>query len=222
MLIGESRTFRLVDPNGHMQHHVSWNISDRGSSQADEGDELVITAKRAGDFRISARSPDGTADATVKVMEGTTLPLGTVKWSAGTIPGCKTTKIIPAVPSASGTDVFEQSECEDGVFLAAYTADGIQLWRRKIGGAGTPAAELAKSAAVAGRLNLRSPSICDSLSEGTGQQNIRELLTQRNLSFSEGSPGERAWIVEESGTQCKLWFDDKSVLTKKRKILVSE
>jgi len=31
-----------------------------------------------------------------------------------------------------------------------------------------------------------------------------------------------AWIVEESNKRCELWFDDKSVLTKKRKIFVTE
>lgn len=31
-----------------------------------------------------------------------------------------------------------------------------------------------------------------------------------------------AWIIEESNKRCKLWFDDKSLLTKKRKIFVTE
>jgi hypothetical protein len=57
---------------------------------------------------------------------------------------------------------------------------------------------------------------------GTKQQKIRDLLRQRNLSFSEGATGERLWIVEESNKRCELWFDDKSVLTKKRKIFVTE
>jgi hypothetical protein len=30
------------------------------------------------------------------------------------------------------------------------------------------------------------------------------------------------WLVEESNTQCKMWFDEKSVLGKKRKVLVVE
>lgn len=223
MLVGESRPFRLVDQNGHMQRHVSWSISDDDAFQADEGDELVITAKRAGDFRIRARSAEGAADATVKVMEGDQMPIGTVKWSAGAIKGCKSTKIIPAVPSPNGPDIYEQSQCEDGPYIAAYTADGIQLWRRKMGDAGAPsAAEISKNAVVAGRLNPGSTSICDLISVGTDQHKIRDLLNQHNLPFSEGTPSERVWIVEESNTQCKLWFNDESILTKKRKTFVSE
>jgi hypothetical protein len=225
LLIGDSRSFRLVDQNGQMQHDVSWNISDPSALQASEGDELTITAKQAGDFRVSGRSKNGSAEATVKVMEGNTLPAGTTMWSSGTLPGCKSTKLTQAMPSANGPDMYEQSQCEDGEYITAYTADGIQLWRRKLGGAGaSPAAPYNKSAvtAASGRLNAGATSVCDSISIGTNQQKIRELLHQNRLSFSEGDSRERVWIVEESSTQCKLWFDDNSAVTKKRKIFVTE
>jgi hypothetical protein len=224
LLIGDSRSFRLVDQNGHMQRDVSWSISDPGSFQVDQGDELSITAKQAGDFRISARSGDLSAEAAVTVMEGDKLPVGTKIWSSGTAPGCKSTKLTQAMPSAGGPDMYEQSQCADGDYITALTADGIQLWRRRIGAPSAPPAAAAdsKNAVAAARLNLRSTSICDSVVAGTDQQKIRELLHERNLSFSEGAPGERAWVVEEPNTQCKLWFDDRSVLTRKRKVFVAE
>jgi hypothetical protein len=183
-----------------------------------------LTAKSAGDFGLEGRSSNGSADATITVVEGGVLPIGTVKWSAGKIDGCKTTKIIPAVPSANGPDVYEQSQCEDGQYIAAYTADGVLLWRRKMNSFGapadTPAAEDRTSATR--RLNPRSKSICESISLGTDQERIRDLLDQRKLTFDEGSPNQHEWVVDESNAQCKLWFDDRHVLTKKRKILVSE
>lgn len=229
MLMGESRTFRLVDRNGNMQRNVSWTISDNQALQADDGDELVITAKRAGDFRIAARAEGRSAEATVKVLEGTTLPTGTGKWSAGTIEGCKSTQVVPAVPSANGPDVFQQTMCEDGPYVSAYSADGIMLWRHKIGASDPPVAvgaplvaENRARSAGTGQLNLRSKSICDAVAVGADQQKIRDLLSQRNLAFRQDTLSDRAWIVEEPTTQCELWFDDKSVLTKKRKMFVSE
>jgi hypothetical protein len=228
LLVGESKTFRLVDQNGQMQTNISWSISDSGAFQIQEGNELFITAKRAGDFSVSGHNADGSADATIKVMEGTTLPQGTVKWSGASVDGCKTVKVTPAVPSANGPDVFEQSLCEDGEYIAAYTSEGIQLWRTKVGSGGvSPVAGIRKNdVAVSppniGRLNLGSTSICDLAAVGTDQQKIRDLLNQRKLSFTQGSPGERAWIVDESSTQCKIWFDDKLALMKKRKTFVSE
>jgi len=221
MLVGETREFRLVDQKGQMQRYVVWDVSDSSALELGKGDQATIRAKRAGDFRIGARTAEGSAEATVKVMAGTKLPIGTVKWTAGTIQGCKTTKIMPAVPSASGADVFEQSQCEDGQYIAAYREDGIQIWRRKLGGAAT-ASQIMKSAGTGEQLSARAGSICDVAELGAEQQKIRELLRQHNLSPSEGAYGERVWRVAEANMECRLWFDEQLVLVKKRKILVNE
>lgn len=224
LLVGESKSFRLVDGNGRFQHDVSWTISDPGAFQVEAGDELTITAQQVGDFRITARGArpaDASAEATVKVMEGNQLPAGTVRWSTATIPGCKTVNIVSAVPTANGPDLFEQSQCADGQYVAAYTAEGIQMWRRKVGDSNIPVAAGAKPP-VASRLDLSSKSICDLVLVGADQAKIRDLLGQRNLSFRLGVPSERVWIVEQSGAQCKLWFDEKLLLTKKLKVFVTE
>ncbi len=228
MLIGESASLRLVDQNGHAQHNVSWTLPDREAFQAAApGDQLAITAKRAGEFRISAQSANGSAEATVTVMAGTALPEGTTRWSGAAIKGCTTTNVIPATPAPNGPDLFEESQCEDGQYVAAYTADGIQLWRRKVGSSGATATAVAVAAAPAtpavagGRLNPSTKSFCDLASVGTTQQKIRELLDQRGLSFIEGAPSEHTWTVEESNAQCKLWFDDKAVVARKRKTFLN-
>lgn len=221
MLVGETREFRLVDQNGQMQRYVLWDVSDSSALELDKGDQAKIRAKRTGDFRIGARTADGSAEATVKVMPGTTLPIGTVRWTSGTVPGCKTTRMVPAVPSASGADIFEESQCEDGQYVAAYREDGIQIWRRKLGRAVT-AAQLMKGEGRGEKLSVRAGSICDLAQLGAEQQKIRELLSQHNLSHSEGATGERVWRVGEANMECRLWFDEKLILVKKRKILVNE
>jgi len=231
LLVGESKTFRLVDQNGRIQRGASWSLSDIDAFDVDQADELTVTAKRTGEFRIDALSSIGSAEASVSVMEGTELPQGAVKWSGASIPGCKTTQVVPAVPSASGADVFEQTLCPDGAYVAAYTSEGIQLWRHKIGSSDAPVAEVGGPAAVGapkgnvmavGRLNTRSTSVCDLVLIGTDQRKVRDLLDQRKLSFNETNTPERVWVVDETGAQCSLWFDDKSVLSKKRKTFVSE
>jgi hypothetical protein len=222
LLVGESRPFRLVDQNGQLQRNVTWTVSDPDALQANGGDELTVMAKQAGDFRISAQSKNGSAEATVKVMEGK-MPVGTKIWSGGTVPGCKSLQLVQAMPSANGPDMYETSRCADGDYVTALTSDGMQLWRRRIGGPGaTSATPESKNNVEASRINLAWASICDSVLVGTDQQKIRDLLHQRNLSFSEGASGKRVWIVEESNKRCELWFDDKSVLTKKRKVFVTE
>ena len=72
------------------------------------------------------------------------------------------------------------------------------------------------------RLDTTSKSVCDSVTPGTEQQKIRDLLADRNLSFHEEGTGSRVWLVEESNAQCKLWFDEKLLLEKKRKVFVTD
>jgi hypothetical protein len=165
-------------------------------------------------------------------MEGSSLPMGTAIWSGPTIEGCKSIKATPAVPSATGTDMFDQSTCPDGDYVSAYTSDGILQWRRKIGAGGTLNGSIAPASPARvtnnvnmfanNRLNPRAISVCDSISLGTDQQTIRDLLKQRKLSFAEGTTSENIWTIEESNTRCKLWFDNKPALTKKTKVFVSE
>jgi hypothetical protein len=224
LLVGDSRSFRLVDQNGQFQRDVTWTISDPDALQPTPGDELTVTAKQAGEFHISAQSRNGSAEASVEVMEGK-MPVGTAIWTSPRVPGCKPIQLVQAMPSANGPDMYDTSHCEDGDYITALTSDGMTLWRRRVGSSQAPTpsvTEKTEDTIPAARLNPRSPSICDSLSTGTGQQAVRDLLHQRNLSFTETASGERVWAIDESNSQCKLWFDDKLVLVKKRKIFVAQ
>jgi hypothetical protein len=60
-------------------------------------------------------------------------------------------------------DVFEQSTCADGQYVAAYTAEGIMAWRCQLTGknGGSPTAAEISTAAP---LNTKRASICDSIS----------------------------------------------------------
>jgi hypothetical protein len=243
ILVGERRAFRLVDMSGVVQHGVSWTVSDAGSFQIEEGDELTITPMRAGEFRVTARVGYGLAEATVKVMGGNALPVGTAKWSNSEPAGCTSVQIVPAVPDATGLDLYQSSACSDGQYLSGFTADGFLLWRQKIDAAGAPAGTIipgfptshahpspgALPSPNAGRgaapaltpaAKRRWTSVCDSVSIGTDQQKIRDLLRDRGLSFSEGGSGGPVWTVDESSTQCKLEFDDKLTLAHKSKVFV--
>jgi hypothetical protein len=224
MLVGESRPFRMVDENGRAQQKVTWILSDEDAFQSIPGDELRLFSKRAGEFRLTARTDFAVAEATIKVTDGPVPVPGTVQWSSGSMPGCTTTRLIKAKPGY-GPDVFQQSRCEDGEYLAAYTSSGVQLWRRKMNDNGAPSESSSGGSdyeVLGNRLEPTSASVCDSVSVGTGQQHIRDLLTARKLTFREERPGSNVWLVEEANAQCRLWFDEKLLLSKKRKVFVTE
>ncbi|HLJ27876.1 MAG TPA: hypothetical protein VKY85_14290 [Candidatus Angelobacter sp.] len=199
ILIGESQKFRVVDQNGRMQRSVSWTVSEDSAFDYRAGDELMLTAKLAGHFKITARTGGESAEAEINVIAGTSLPQGTAKWSAPQPAGCKLDKVVPATPSANGPDIFGLSTCPDGSYVSAYTAEGIQLWRHKVSVTAALPKPLAPGAVPAvtnspstsTHVNLNPSSICDLVSVGTAQEKVRDLLKSRNLSFSnESSNGQ--------------------------------
>jgi len=103
MLVGETHTFRAVGGDGRMQHNVSWSVSpERAASLTTDGDEATLRADEPSSMVVlSAHAGDYSAQASIEIRSGTSLPMGTVKWSVTELPGCKTTKIMPAVPSAN-------------------------------------------------------------------------------------------------------------------------
>jgi hypothetical protein len=221
MVIGESRSFRMVDENGQAQLKVRWTLSDADAFEETEGDELHLYARRAGEFRLTARTDFATAEAEVKVVEAKDMTQGTTRWQSGKKEGCSTIKILQAKPNASGVYAYQQSQCEDGVYLAAYTSDGVQLWRRKI--SDSPSQTGSNDYEVEGQhLEARPASICDAVQVGTDQEKIRAMLTEQHLSFREQPAAEHVWLVEQSNVQCRLQFDDKLMLVKKKKVFVVE
>ena len=225
MLVGESRAFRMVDETGQAQLKVTWTLSNVDAFDSLQGDELHISARHAGEYRLTARTDFAVAEATVKVVDGSTLPAGTVKWASGRKEGCQTVKILQAVLRPNGPAYFEQTRCQDGEYLAGYTADGVQLWRRKISENG-----LTNESTSSGNryedmgqhLDTKLASFCDSVAAGASQKEIRDLLLQRNLTYHEQPNAGRVWLVEEPSTQCNLSFDEKLILVKKKKVFVVE
>ena len=223
LLVGQSASFRVIDQAGHMVNHIAWHISDPDAFWTRDGDEFTIVAKEPGDYHVDGRSADGSAEATVTVVHGDRLPPGSTLWRSGDVQGCQSVKLTAALPNSAGIAYYQQTRCDDGDYIQAYRANGVQLWRTKISDTGVPPSAAGDMPAnPAARLNTRSASVCDSISVGDAQAKIRDLLRQQNLTFSEGAPSEHVWVVDESNTQCKIWFDDKSQVSKKRKVFVTE
>lgn len=223
MLVGESRRFRAVDDSGRPLRNVDWIASESGIVEVSSEEEVVVTARQVGKVTLMAHTSLGSANAHIEVVGGSTLPQGTVIWSSGDLRGCRTTKIMPAVPVANGPDVFEQSECTDGTYIRAFTSDGILMWRRKIASNGvqpTNSGENSTLAPLPNPLNTRAGSICDSVSVGMKEEAVTGLLKARNLA--EPATGRKIWVVEEDNAQCKLWFDATAGVVKKRKTLTTE
>lgn len=224
MLVGETYEFKAVNSAGRSLTNVRWTISSETVGELTPGDLAVVTGSHPGKTTLTAHAAEGEAEAEIEVLAGTSLPPGGIKWSGASFPGCKTAQVVPAPPSASGVDVYEQSSCQNGSYINAYTSGGILVWRRQI--SGTPEAadssNMPTSAAEfhGDALDAHAASVCDGVSAGMTKSAVGELLKSRKTEPSL-EPGN-SWLIEEEGADCRIWFDADARVSKKRKTLTGD
>src|SRR5262249_20786362 len=107
MVVNDMQSFSAFGIDGKtVTDKVQWSISDSSVAELSTSGDPTILSKGPGTAILRARIGATDAEAKITVISGKALPIGSVRWSSGDIPGFKTMKIMPAVPSASGVDVF--------------------------------------------------------------------------------------------------------------------
>jgi hypothetical protein len=226
MVIGETHTFRAVDRDGRMLHDVRWSVTpEQAATLLGGGDEATLQANQTASRVILTASAGGDiAEANIEIRSGMSLATGSVKWSVTELPGCKTTKIIPAVPSAGGPDVYVQEICPDGAYIRAITDDGRELWRRKI--SDTPAlpgqATSDDLSAFTQHLDTAARSICLDISPGMNKEDVWKLAQTRSLPLRDDERKKDSWLMEESGSSCTVSFDQSGIVLRKKKTIITD
>ena len=226
MVIGETHTFRAVDRDGRMLHDVRWSVTpEQAATLLGGGDEATLQATQTASRVILTASAGGDiAEANIEIRSGTQLPTGSVKWSVTDLPGCKTTKIIPAVPSAGGPDVYVQETCPDGTYIRAITDDGRELWRRKI--SDTPAlpgqTTSDDSNEMTQHLDTAARSICLDISPGMNKEDVWKLAQTRSLPLRDDERKKDSWLIEEPGSSCAVAFDQSGIVLRKKKTIITD
>jgi hypothetical protein len=226
MLVGESHTFRAVGKDGRLRHNVRWSVSPEHAAKLTvDGDEATIQAEEPSSAVVLTAYAEGdSSEASIEIRSGTSLPIGTTKWSVTELPGCKTTKIIPAVPSANGPDIYVQEACTDGSYVRAITADGREMWRRRIGGVApsTPEPEAKEEMQPAEHIDLGTRSLCDEISSGMTKDVVARLAEDRNLQLGEKERQGNRWVFEEHNFGCTILFGETGTVVKNRKIITTD
>ena len=124
LLIGQTHAIEAVNAQGQSVTGLTWSSSDTTIITLSTDDPPILTAIAAGHVTITA----GNASADVTVYSGTSLPVGTIQWT-NPGDGSGVTKAVPAVPSASGVDVFAFQRSGT---VAAITSDGTTLWTANV------------------------------------------------------------------------------------------
>jgi hypothetical protein len=227
MLVGETHTFRAVGKDGRLRHNVRWVVSPEHAAKLTvDGDEATIQAEAPySTVVLTAYAEGDSSEASIEIRSGASLPIGTTKWSVTALPGCKTTKLTPAVPSANGPDIYVEESCPDGPYVRAITDDGRELWRRKIGGPMAPLAqgsEGKEETQVAEHINLSARSLCDEISSGMSKDGVGRLAQDRNLRLGEKERQGNSWVFEEHNFRCTVWFGEAGTVVKNKKIIITD
>ena len=227
LLVGETHTFRAVGKDGRLRHNVRWNVSPEHAAKLTVvGDEATIQAEETSSTVVLTAYADGdSSEASVEIRSGRSLAAGTMMWSVSPLPGCKSTKMSQAVPSANGPDIYDEESCPDGAYVRALTADGRELWRRKLGGSMAPAAPSVRAneeTQPAEHINLSARSVCDEISSGMTKDGVSRLAQDRNLRLGEKERESNSWVFEEHNVRCTIWFGEAGTVVKNKKIIVSD
>ena len=227
MLVGETHTFRAVGKDGRLRHNVRWGVSPEHAAKLTvDGDEATIQAEEPSSTVVLTAYAEGdSSEASIEIRSGTSLPIGTMKWSVTELPGCKTTKITPAVPSANGPDIYVQEACPDGSYVRAITDDGRELWRRKIGGPLAPIApglEGKEETQPAEHISLSTRSLCDEISSGMTKDGVSRLALDRNPRLGEKERQSDKWVFEEHNFRCTILFGEAGTVVKNKKIIITD
>jgi hypothetical protein len=227
MLVGETHTFRAVGADGRLRHNVRWSVSPEHAAKLTvAGDEATIQAEEPSSTVVLTAYADGNSSvASIEIRSGPSLPTGTIKWSVSHLPGCKSTKMTQAVPSANGPDIYVEESCPDGSYVRALTADGRELWRRRLGGSLAPMAPVPavkEETQPAEHINLSTRSLCDEISSGMTKDGVSRLAQDRNLRLGEKEQQSNNWVFEEHNVRCTILFGEAGTVVKSKKIFFTD
>jgi hypothetical protein len=227
MLVGETRTFRAVGKDGRKMQNVAWKVSpESAATLTTTDDEATLRATEpSATVVLTARAGDGSAEASIEIRSGTAVAAGTALWSVTNLPGCKSGQITQAVPTANGPDLYVEEACPDGRYIRAMTADGREIWRRRLGDLAAPlppGVTAKEKTQPAERLNLSARSLCDGISPNMTKDAVSKLVEDRNLRLRDKERESKSWMIEEQGFRCKIVFSETGTVASKKKVIITD
>jgi hypothetical protein len=226
MLVGDTHTFRAVGKDGRIRHNVQWSISPESAATltTNEDEATVKAMEQSSTVVLTGRASGDSSEAIIEIRSGRALSTGTLIWSVTSLPGCKSVQMTQAVPSTNGPDLYVQESCPQGTFIRAMTADGRELWRRRLGDPATlpPSLKATEQAQPGVRLNLSGHSLCDAVFYGMTKESVSKLAKNSNLRLAEKEQQSDSWVFEEQGFRCDILFDKAGGVIKKKKTIITE
>lgn len=131
MVVKNSQSFAAVDQTGTRRPDATWSVSDTTIATLATDGSGTLTGVAAGQVTLTATIGTVAGQTQVTVLSGSSPTPGTVLWSAPAINGFTAQKIVQAVPTANGPDLYsiETGNSNNGLLVRAFHSDGTQLWQ---------------------------------------------------------------------------------------------
>jgi Glucodextranase, domain B/Bacterial Ig-like domain (group 2) len=136
MLVGNNQSFAAIDQTGTRRPDAAWSVSDTTIATLPTDGSGTLTGVAAGQVTLTATIGSVSAQTQVTVLTGSSLTVGTALWSAPAVAGFTAQRIVQAVPTANGPDLYTVETDSSGDLMArAFTAQGSQQWQNQVNGA---------------------------------------------------------------------------------------
>ena len=131
MVVGGTQQFTVVDDQGRPRSEATWSVDNTSIATIDTNSSPTLAAVATGTATLTATVGSVTAQTQVNVLSGTSLPDGTILWSAPSISGYTNDGFFQTQPlDDSGPDVIVMQTGPSGqTSTSAFTNDGRQMWQ---------------------------------------------------------------------------------------------
>jgi hypothetical protein len=134
MFIGGSQAFTATDQSGARRPDVAWSISNSSIASFVSGEPDTLTGNAAGTVTLTAAIGSTTGTASITVLSSAP-SLGTTLWSAPSISGYTTQKVVQAQSAPNGPDLYSiASDSSGDILVQALGANGRQFWQTTLTG----------------------------------------------------------------------------------------
>lgn len=128
MLVGNMQQFNAIDEVGRVRTDATWTVSDTTVATITTDSSPLMTAVAAGQVTLTATVGSVTGQTIVNVLSGTSLPAGTLLWSAPPPAGFTVNQILQAEPSTGTPDIYTVATESGNCVVAGLSGGGQSLW----------------------------------------------------------------------------------------------
>lgn len=129
MLVGGTQQFNANDELGRVRTDATWTVSDTTVATITTDSSPLMTAVAAGQVTLTASVGSVTGQTTVNILSGTSLPDGTLLWSAPPPAGFTAQQIVQAQATWSTPDFYTIARGDSQNWLiTGVTMQGQAMW----------------------------------------------------------------------------------------------